>query len=490
MCSSRGVPVYRRCVLGSALFWISTCAGVTGQAQSNEGFGDLLREGFALHQQADYARALPLLQRALKMEPHDYYANLLVGIELLRTEKPMAALVYLREASRVKPGEDIPLDYMAEAEGSLHQYAAAAEASAQAVSVAPSSDEAVEEAAGFALERFRTLSRELRSTVPGLAAEQRLEALSHPVNDPERLRLLQSSASLDAHAPGIWKDLAQADEAQGRSVEARDDLARGGQSTAPAHGAALSNAKGLTWLRHGEGAIDAGQWTAASVALERALQSGGDSTYARYLLCWVYARRASDIVQLLESRQESDVVHRIRGDVLLRMKGDGKAAAVEYAAALQSRSGDPALLERLAEAELASGQTDEAVVSAQAALRQDPHRFSATQTLAEAALQERRYADAIPYLKELQDHDPENAGTQVELGTAFARTGDAAGAVRLLGAALRRGYPDQKGSLHALLGGALRKTGQEHQAVEAFASARDLSERYQQSSHAPPGNDE
>ena len=137
-----------------------------------------------------------------------------------------------------------------------------------------------------------------------------------------------------------------------------------------------------------------------------------------------------------------------------------------------------------------AGETDAAVKSAEAALRQDPHRFSAMQTLAAAALQQRRYTDAIQYLKQLQEHDPSNRTVQVELGTALGRTGDEAGTVRLLGSALEGGYPDQKGSLHALLGTALRKTGREQQASEAFATARKLSEQYQQGSHASAVADE
>jgi len=48
-------------------------------------FSSLLKEGFALHQHAEYAKALPLLRRAVAVRPHDFFANLLVGMDLLRT---------------------------------------------------------------------------------------------------------------------------------------------------------------------------------------------------------------------------------------------------------------------------------------------------------------------------------------------------------------------------------------------------------------------
>ena len=484
-------------ILSAAALWMSHAHAV-GQARSDLQFQDLLRQGFALHQQGQYASALLLLQRALKVEPNDYYANLLVGIDLLRTGEPKTALTYLSTASRVQPTADIPLDYIVEADATLHRYADAAKASARAVAVAPASEEAVEASAGFALERFRTLSSEMRSTVDGLAAERRLEALSRALTDPERLHLLQSSASLDPNAPGIWKDLAKTDEAQGHIAERSSDPAHARDLDRPAVAQAGSSvasvafvaSTGQQWLRSGESFVDARRWTDASVALEHALEADPGLTYARYLLCWTYAQQSSDIVRLLESRQESDVVHRIRGDVLLRIHGDGKAAAEEYTAALRTHSGDPALLERLAEAQLRAGETAAAVQSAQAALRQDPHRWSALQTLAEVDLQQRRYGDAIPYLRQLQGFDPSNAAVRVELGTALASTGDAAGAVPLLSSVLQQGYPDQKGSLHALLGTALRKTGRDQDATEAFAIARKLSDRYQQSDRTSVGSDE
>ena len=175
---------------------------------------------------------------------------------------------------------------------------------------------------------------------------------------------------------------------------------------------------------------------------------------------------------------------------MLRMQSNGKAAIVEYTAALGSSGNDPALLERLAEAQLQDGQMDAAVQSAKAALRVDSHRFAAMHTLAKVAMEQRRYSEAMPYLQRLYAQNPADAGVQVQLGTALARTGDAAGAVQLLGAPLQHGYPDQKGNLHALLGTALRKTGQEQQASEAFAAARSLSGEYQKSSHPPSGEHE
>jgi Flp pilus assembly protein TadD len=52
-----------------------------------------------------------------------------------------------------------------------------------------------------------------------------------------------------------------------------------------------------------------------------------------------------------------------------------------------------------------------------------------------------------------------------------------------LGPALQNGYPDEKGSLHYLLGTVLRRMGKSREAERAFQTARELSEHFQQASH-------
>jgi Flp pilus assembly protein TadD len=105
------------------------------------------------------------------------------------------------------------------------------------------------------------------------------------------------------------------------------------------------------------------------------------------------------------------------------------------------------------------------------------------ETLARIAIEQRSYADAVPYLEKMVAHDPKDASAQVELGTALAQTGNPAEAVQLLVPALAAGYPDEKGSLHAALGAALRKLGRSTEASQAFAQARELSEAYQRNAH-------
>jgi Flp pilus assembly protein TadD len=178
----------------------------------------------------------------------------------------------------------------------------------------------------------------------------------------------------------------------------------------------------------------------------------------------------------------------VRGDVLLRMQANSAGAVVEYRAALGAHPDDPEVLERLAEAQYESGQFAEAIVNAKLSLSIDPHRSSAMETLARVAMEQRNYADAIPYLEKIVAADPGDVSAQVELGTVLAQTGNAADAVQHLLPALTAGYPDEKGSLHATLGAALRKSGRDAEATQAFAQARELSQTYQSNAHR--GGDE
>jgi predicted Zn-dependent protease len=207
-----------------------------------------------------------------------------------------------------------------------------------------------------------------------------------------------------------------------------------------------------------------------------------------YQLSICYALEAGKAEQVLQNIAENvAAVHRLRGDVLLRLKGDGAGAEAEYRQAIAARAGDPALLERLAEAQLKAGETDAAEQSAQAALVIDPHRREALRTLASLAMNDRDYERALPWLKQLAAESPGDRTVQVQLGKALAQNSDAQGALHWLEPSLAAGYPDEKGALHALLGAVYRKLGRTADAVKAETEARRLSDAFQaQSPQAAP----
>ena len=78
-------------------------------------FDSLLRQGFELHQQRRYTQAIAPLERAHRLQPNDYFANLLLGIDYLRTGQAVKALSFLETASRAKPTDATALGYSAEA---------------------------------------------------------------------------------------------------------------------------------------------------------------------------------------------------------------------------------------------------------------------------------------------------------------------------------------------------------------------------------------
>jgi tetratricopeptide (TPR) repeat protein len=426
--------------------------------QQAAGLDDLLHRGFALHQQAQYAQALPLLEQAWKIDPHDYFVNLLLGIDYLRTGSAQKAIGHLTAASRARPSEEFPYEYLGEAQAQLGHYADAATALLKAVAVTHGQPDAIESWAGFSLERFRQLTEQLRSSQKGLAAEYRLQARSYPNSDSKRQQLLAQSASLDPNAPGIEAELAAAGgNASGHQREqARKDPLD---------------------------ALVAGGCDTAIPQLERNVAAHLQAVYPRFLLSWCYSQEAGKVdAQIRRSGGDLAVAHLIRGDVLFRMQGDVAGAIAEYQAALAGKN-DPKILERLAEAQLAAGDLAAAQGNAEAALQLDPHRYSAHQTLARIAMAQGRYADALPQLEELAKQDPHDQGTQISLATTLSQLDRPADALAHLQPLLDSGYPDQKGNLHSLLGALLRKTGHPEEAAKAFAASRQLSEAYQQSAH-------
>lgn len=156
---------------------IAACLGIAGRAQSTAGddFKALLQQGFQLHQQARFGEAIPVLERARRLDPGDYFVNLLLGIDLLRTGKAAEAVPRLQLAARAKPGEEFPEDYLGEAEAGMGNFALAAEAYQQAVARGRGSEQALEAWAGFALERFRAIGSSLRSSQQGIATARRLQ---------------------------------------------------------------------------------------------------------------------------------------------------------------------------------------------------------------------------------------------------------------------------------------------------------------------------
>jgi predicted Zn-dependent protease len=143
-------------LLGASICFSAVAQGTgDGAPNPNEAeFQTLLKQGFDLHQQARFTEAIPMLESARRLEPQDYFVNLLLGIDLLRTGKATEAVPRLELAASARPQEETPEDYIGEAQASLGHYAQAAEAYHRAILRGHGSEEALEAWAGFALERF------------------------------------------------------------------------------------------------------------------------------------------------------------------------------------------------------------------------------------------------------------------------------------------------------------------------------------------------
>lgn len=374
-----------------------------------------------MHQQARYGAAIPVLEQARRLHPQDYFANLLLGIDLLRTGKAAEALPRLQLAARTRPSEEIPEDYLGEAEATLGRFAQAADAYQQALQRAPASEQSLEAWAGFSLERFRQIGESLRASSAGVATIRRLQqAAAQPTE------ALVCKGSIPGMERALAENSSTADESPSRQPS-------------PAQ-------------------------------META-----------YQLSICYALAAGQAAgQLQSSAQDQAALDRLRGDVLLRLKGDATAAEAEYRKALALHPADPALLERLAEAQLTEGNVDAARQSASAALSIDPHQRGALRTLVSLSMSNRDYDQALPWLRQLAIEAPGDPVVQVDLGTALAQTGHAAEALQHLAPILAGGYPDEKGALHALEARVLRQLGRDQEAARAAAEARRLSDAFQQ----------
>lgn len=230
------------------------------------------------------------------------------------------------------------------------------------------------------------------------------------------------------------------------------------------------------WYFRGVALAHMSDCVSAIPSLERGLGMQPEPVHGLFLLSWCYARRAGDIANQIE-RTSADpaLLHVLRGDVLFRLQGNSEKAISEYRSALAAHPHDLRVLERLAEAQLSAGHEQEARKSAQTVLEVDPRLVSAKRVLIKIAMQERNYKAALPYLREIVAANPADLSARVELGTACAKTGSLEEALHNLTLALQHGYPDEKGTLHYLLGTVLRRLGRTGDADREFDTARKLS---------------
>jgi len=150
------------------------------------------------------------------------------------------------------------------------------------------------------------------------------------------------------------------------------------------------------------------------------------------------------------------------------------------------RPNDPQLSEKLAEAYFSQGEMEKARQTAQQALALNPNRKQLLRLLIQASMSERDYAAALSLLDRLAVIEPEDQWIGVQQATAYAQTSRPEKAVQALQPALDRGYPDEKGSLHAMLAAQLRKLGRTEDASRATAQAIRLADTFAQQKENTP----
>ncbi len=243
-------------------------------------------------------------------------------------------------------------------------------------------------------------------------------------------------------------------------------------------------ANAAEWFWRGVAFAELGDCSYAIPALERGRKAGAETAASWLMSC--YESEALHTADQLKAQGKEASVHQIRGDILLSIRLDASQAATEYTEALRLNPNKPELLEKLAEAYFSLGDMDRARRSAQRALDQNPHRQQVLRLLIRIAMSERDYPTALSLLDRLAGLQPDDAWTRVQQGTAYAQTGHPEEAVQRLKPALDSGYPDEKGALHAVLAGQLRKLGRDQDANSATEEAIKLADSFQQHSQNKP----
>lgn len=240
------------------------------------------------------------------------------------------------------------------------------------------------------------------------------------------------------------------------------------------------------WFRRGVALAELNQCEQAIPALERGLGPGEET--AAYWLERCYASEAERAEARIRALGNQAIFHRVRGDFLVRVKGDAQSATEEYEKARQLEPRDPILAERLALAYKSLGEMNQAKQAARQALALDPRRPVALRLLASIAMNERDYPAALEFLNGMLALRSNDAWARLQMGIAYAQTGQPAQALVCLQSLLAAGYPDERGALHGMLAGVLHKLGREEEAQTAAAEANRLADLFQQ--HGQKGVDD
>jgi tetratricopeptide (TPR) repeat protein len=520
---------------------LTSCAAILWSGEDD--FETLLRRGFEMHREQRYGQSIPVLERARAVRPGNYSVNLLLGIDYLRSGQPRRALAYLKKARKIDSSQPEPLGYEAESYAALGEFDRTAEILQGLAGRSGEATFALIRfylrRFGELAEELRTTTAGLARACRLQAM------VLHQRRDPKEREALLRVQALMPEYPAIASALGQELLLRSRFEEAAAEFSRAlardpedldalaGRGVLAARDGNLSEAKRLLALV-GEQSLDRlkivyrewpqavplprelilkpsqsdetqlsrmaprvsspaasfhygatlarlQRWEEAIPSLEKAARDKSLWLDAAYWLSLCYSRGAElRTGQLGAHPQNREWVSVVRGEVLLRLVHDGSAAAAEFRNAVSLAHSDPALQAGLAEAQLMAGDTAGARASASRALELDPHRITAMRTFAEAAIQERDYSAAIPVLEKLLTTHRDIAA-QVLLGTAYAKTGPADRSVHLLETALGHGYPDERGTVHYVLGTAMRQLGRDQEAARLFKKAQTLSEAFARS---------
>ena len=239
------------------------------------------------------------------------------------------------------------------------------------------------------------------------------------------------------------------------------------------------------WFWRGVAFARLGDCEHAIPALEYGLKPGAEIGAAQLVSC--YEREAVRSADHMQALGKDASVHLIRGDILLSIRLDASKAVAEYTQALRLRPNDPQLLEKLAESYFSLAKMEKARQMAEQALALNPTRKQLLRLLIQIALTEREYATALSLLNRLAAIESDDPWIRVQQATAYGQTGHPEEAVQALQPALDAGYPDERGSLHALLAAQLRKLGRTEDASRSTAEAIRLADAFaQQNENVPP----
>jgi len=418
--------------------------------------GVIANHGMALHLAGRYAEAVKRLEEAVRLDPRNAMAHLLLGTGYLKQNQAEKAIRPLDEAVRLEPGNLLARLQLATASYAAGRFEQAAHHAARATRQDPDNARAWHLLALSRLELFQQASEQLQELAPDSAYSHALVARSRALEGEysTAVQLYKRALARDPHMPEVYSAMAGVYKQAGRpgwAAEAAEKQRRLGPPDCAVRRLAC-------------------EFLAGRYEKVTRTATGADDPESLYWRARAYSELALQALDRLRQLPPSAELHLAAAESY-RLRRQYAEAVRELRAALRLAPGDPRGRRQLAETLWLSQDYEAARALLEELAAGEPDDPDLHYLLGAALIELQQPGEAIPHLKKALEKDPDNLNARASLGWAHLLAGEPAEAIPYLEAARAI---DADGTIHFRLARAYQRAGLAGRAKETLSKSQQL----------------